>query len=146
MLRVTTELYDDEDLSASLLRRLERGEPIGQSIGGWFTELQVVQNSDGEVERVIVQGVELDHLAVTRAPANPDSIGLVSLRSKLQADYNERHVIDVEPRDDGTVAVVFAMHHDEDEAEAEDEEAVDCLLYTSPSPRDKRQSRMPSSA
>ena len=26
------------------------------------------------------------------------------------------------------------------------EEAVSCLLYTSPSPRDKRQSRMPSSA
>ena len=24
--------------------------------------------------------------------------------------------------------------------------AIDCLLYTSPSPRDKRQSRMPSSA
>ena len=26
------------------------------------------------------------------------------------------------------------------------EQVVDCLLYTSPSPRDKRQSRMPSSA
>ena len=25
-------------------------------------------------------------------------------------------------------------------------QAIDCLLYTSPSPRDKRQSRMPSSA
>ena len=29
---------------------------------------------------------------------------------------------------------------------AEDAESKDCLLYTSPSPRDKRQSRMPSSA
>ena len=28
----------------------------------------------------------------------------------------------------------------------EDAEYVSCLLYTSPSPRDKRQSRMPSSA
>ena len=27
-----------------------------------------------------------------------------------------------------------------------DSKAEDCLLYTSPSPRDKRQSRMPSSA
>ena len=27
-----------------------------------------------------------------------------------------------------------------------DEQAIVCLLYTSPSPRDKRQSRMPSSA
>ena len=29
---------------------------------------------------------------------------------------------------------------------ADEEEAAVCLLYTSPSPRDKRQSRMPSSA
>ena len=32
------------------------------------------------------------------------------------------------------------------EAEAEGEMIKNCLLYTSPSPRDKRQSRMPSSA
>ena len=32
------------------------------------------------------------------------------------------------------------------EAERQKEEAIRCLLYTSPSPRDKRQSRMPSSA
>ena len=37
-----------------------------------------------------------------------------------------------------------------EEVEGKEEEQVekmdDCLLYTSPSPRDKRQSRMPSSA
>ena len=32
------------------------------------------------------------------------------------------------------------------EGEADDEEAEDCLLYTSPSPRDRTRSRMPSSA
>ena len=32
------------------------------------------------------------------------------------------------------------------EAPYDDEEWYNCLLYTSPSPRDKRQSRMPSSA
>ena len=32
------------------------------------------------------------------------------------------------------------------EAERYKDEFYDCLLYTSPSPRDKRQSRMPSSA
>ena len=31
-------------------------------------------------------------------------------------------------------------------AEENEEDYLDCLLYTSPSPRDKRQSRMPSSA
>ena len=35
----------------------------------------------------------------------------------------------------------FEVHPDE-----EGEEGEACLLYTSPSPRDKRQSRMPSSA
>jgi hypothetical protein len=83
LLRVTTALYDDEPLSRSLVKRISRGEKIGQSIGGWFTQLQVMQNDDGDVERVIVLGVELDHLAVTRAPANPDAIGLVSLRSAI---------------------------------------------------------------
>ncbi len=83
VLRVTTSLYDDEPLARSLVKRIARGEKIGQSIGGWFTQLQVLQNEEGDVERVIVLGVELDHLAVTRAPANPDSIGLVSLRSAL---------------------------------------------------------------
>ena len=32
------------------------------------------------------------------------------------------------------------------EIEKKNEELMSCLLYTSPSPRDKRQSRMPSSA
>ena len=41
--------------------------------------------------------------------------------------------------------------HDEDHTDAdgfvlETEAGVDCLLYTSPSPRDQRGSRMPSSA
>ena len=39
---------------------------------------------------------------------------------------------------------------EEEEEEEEDEDPIEllkaCLLYTSPSPRDKRQSRMPSSA
>ena len=35
---------------------------------------------------------------------------------------------------------------DEEEASEIKGELLDCLLYTSPSPRDKRQSRMPSSA
>jgi hypothetical protein len=84
VLRATIKLYTDEPLAQALVRRVMRGEAIGQSIGGWFTHLQVLQNEDGDVERVIVQGVELDHLAVTRAPANPDSVGIVSLRTVLQ--------------------------------------------------------------
>lgn len=89
VLRSTIKLYTDEPVAQALLRRVARGEHIGQSIGGWFTHLQVIQSEDGEVERVIVQGVELDHLAVTRAPANPDSVGIVNLRSALGDSANE---------------------------------------------------------
>lgn len=92
ILRVTIQLYEDEPLAQALVRRIQRGEGIGQSIGGWFTHLQVIQSEDGEVERVIVQGVELDHLAVTRAPANPDSMGIVSLRSIIQDSAREHRV------------------------------------------------------
>lgn len=91
MLRVTVQLVpvpenaaerdESERNAAALIKRLSRGELIGQSIGGWFTRLELIENKDGDIERVIVHGVELDHLAVTRAPANPDSIGLVQLRS-----------------------------------------------------------------
>ena len=45
--------------------------------------------------------------------------------------------------------VIFWEGFDREEELYEDgmsDEAYDCLLYTSPSPRDKRQSRMPSSA
>src|SRR5690606_38191955 len=38
--------------------------------------------------RIIIDRVELDHTAVVRAPANPDSIGLKLLRSAMQARGN----------------------------------------------------------
>lgn len=90
VLRTTIKLYPDEPVAQAMMRRIARGERIGQSIGGWFTELQIVQNEEGEVERVIVQGVELDHLAATRAPANPDSSEVVALRSALVHRLQQR--------------------------------------------------------
>jgi hypothetical protein len=162
ILRVTARLYDDEDLSKSLLRRVQRGEPIGQSIGGWFTHLQVIQNDEGDVERVIVQGVELDHLAVTRAPANPDSVGLVSLRSKFQdqADIakveslevglsnkvtlskrqalvvreslEERHVIGWKEEEDDTITITFKRYSEDEEGDYDKEKAEAQLAVGQP--------------
>ena len=61
--------------------------------------------------------------------------------------------ISISPEDDGSFVIGI---NDDDAAgpvdsgalfdEATDGEISGCLLYTSPSPRDKRQSRMPSSA
>lgn len=89
-LRLTSVLYADDPMAQRLLRRLDRGEPIGQSIGGWFLSVRVVESDSGEVERVIVEDVELDHVALTRAPSNPDSIGLASLRSKIDEAHRRR--------------------------------------------------------
>lgn len=151
VLNVTTRMFPNEQLTENLVRRVSRGENIGQSIGGWFTELQVVQNDDGEVERVIVQGVELDHLAITRSPANPDSVGLVNIRSRLQEDLNtfnlnkskevdvdritvenrigegivssmnERHIEAWQDNGDGTMTIVFALTHEEEDHSQESE-------------------------
>lgn len=77
-----SKLYKDEEKAIKLAKRLERQEPIGQSIGGWFDSVRAIENNSGQVERVIVDRVVLDHVAITRAPANPDSQGIITL-SKL---------------------------------------------------------------
>ena len=121
VLRVTSMLYSDDAVADKLLNRLELGQPVGQSIGGWFLSVRVITNSEDEVERVIVDDVELDHLALTRAPANPDSSGLYTLRSRLQEAIKpeDRHVVDVSDNEDGTVTVVFEKHEDEDKDDDE---------------------------
>lgn len=74
----------DVPKARELRDRIDARQEMGQSIGGWFTALSVVYNEEtDELERIIVLNVELDHLAVTRMPANPDSIGLANLRSRV---------------------------------------------------------------
>jgi hypothetical protein len=78
-------LYEDEVLSQALVRRLDRGQVIGQSIGGWFVEVQIIRDEDGNAEAIMVLDVELDHNAITRAPANPDATGIEVMRSEIAA-------------------------------------------------------------
>ena len=89
VLTVDQQLYG-VDKAAELVNRLDGGQPIGQSIGGWFTEIQIIYSAtetdywgDPEIERVLVLNVDLDHNAVTRNPANPDAMGIVVLRDRL---------------------------------------------------------------
>lgn len=85
LLTVTSSLYDVPK-ARELQMRLDKRQPIGQSIGGWFTALTVIYDEEtGDVHRVTILAVELDHLAVTRMPANPDCNGLANLRSRAQA-------------------------------------------------------------
>ena len=81
VLRVWSKLYDTEPKAKALARRLDSKQPIGMSIGGWFVDARMVTGDDEEVERIIIDNVVLDHLAITRRPANPDSVGLDLARS-----------------------------------------------------------------
>ena len=95
VLLLRSQLYADNKLSQDLVKRLNRGEPIGQSIGGWFDQVRVMENSEGIIERVIVDQVTLDHVAITRAPAKPDSDGLVHVRNKHFLDLRGRRMTDL---------------------------------------------------
>lgn len=83
LLRTIMDLDLAEESCKKLKRRLERGQEIGLSIGGYFLQVRYIMKPDDEyeIERIIVEKVELDHLAVVRNPANPDSMGLRLLRS-----------------------------------------------------------------
>jgi len=80
VLRMAARLDVKQQRSEQLAQRLADGHRIGQSVGGWFTELRFIYDDDGDLSRIIIEDIELDHLAVTRSPANPDS-WITNLRS-----------------------------------------------------------------
>jgi len=73
LLRVRVALDSSDPTTKKLVRSLDMGNTVGMSIGGWFTEMEVITNDDDEVERMIIHAVDLDHLATTRRPSNPDT-------------------------------------------------------------------------
>lgn len=92
VLKMTADLWvGASELAEELANRLETkaameaagkpGQRIGLSIGGWFLEMLYVTDGDGNLIRVTVLNVELDHVAVVRSPANPDSDDLQLMRS-----------------------------------------------------------------
>lgn len=126
VLMVRTRLYANDPRSTQLVERLQDGLRIGQSIGGWFTEMDVVTNDQEEVESITIRGVELDHLAVTRRPSNPDSyiarlltdgsqaLRAATTRSTVESTIrpgNLRHVWKVVETEDA-VHVVFGKAED----------------------------------
>lgn len=107
VLRVTVELFMDDPRAQRLVRMVERGQVVGWSIGGWFTEMEVVTNDDDEVERMIINDVELDHLATTRRPSNPDSwirelqrsVSDAYMKTRAEEDEEEEDLDDAEEED-----------------------------------------------
>lgn len=70
------------EMAVKLVERLEAGQVIGCSIGGWFREVRYIEGQNGAEDRMIIEAVDLDHLAIVRQPANPDAnkITLLSVR------------------------------------------------------------------
>lgn len=92
-LDIRAKLFEDEEKAQALARRLSAQQPIGLSIGGWFTDVRVMTDENDDVERIIVLGVALDHLAVTRSPANPDCTGLRLMRGMADQAVKKLAVI-----------------------------------------------------
>ena len=113
------------------------------------------------LERVRASAESLDSPTSATAPSIEDTSGesdgdVVSeeLPAPETAEAVEISELDVDDELVATEDEVATGDSDADidtveEVEADtagDDQDIDCLLYTSPSPRDKRQSRMPSSA
>lgn len=86
VLNITADCMGGLPVVQDLASRLDLKQPIGMSIGGWFTEIRYICNADGECERIIIEAVELDHVAVVRNPANPDCLDLEIMRSVASAE------------------------------------------------------------
>lgn len=129
VLEVDIALDMAEELAQKLWARVKAGVAPGQSIGGWFTDLAVRYDDDGEVVEIAVYGVELDHLAAVRSPANPDSDNIWAALSRCLTaahpanDAPEVETIDSREAAGGAVAVYTPEPEGEDLPEAEPEVA-----------------------
>ena len=101
-------------------------------------KLNVVEQRYNEVSDLIIQpDIITDQKRYIKLNKEYKDLGLLVEKKKeyesLISNKNEAEEI-------------IKIEDDKEMLEMANEELKDCLLYTSPSPRDKRQSRMPSSA
>ena len=127
--------------------------------GGLLEELEERLHANGAAVIAVAEGSGADLLGTDRIDGSgnriPHDIGL-HLRDRIRAALPERGLqIDLKYIDPsytlrGVEAsandAVFCVRLGQHAVHAAMAGFTDCLLYTSPSPRDKRQSRMPSSA
>lgn len=106
VLEVEHDIWDCSN-GIELTRRAMAKQLIGQSIGGWFTDVEILYNEDtGELERIFILDVKLDHCAITRRPSNPDSLGLDILRTAADMAMRSVHIAEMQTRAAATTAGV----------------------------------------
>ena len=96
-------------------------------------------------DQLFVKDAEQMLSAFDRAPEAVKTSLDIAARCELELDFNTYH-FPVYKTDDATPLEEQLRRRAADGLEIRLEQLRTCLLYTSPSPRDKRQSRMPSSA
>ena len=129
-----------------------------KSEGGLKQHIAKSQSCSHEQRKELVATRSLAHGSIQEPPhqdSNQPHFPRRSARVKkrdrdttdLQANHADPEALQADP---GAVEVLLPQANDQDpsalEPDSEPEVTASCLLYTSPSPRDKRQSRMPSSA
>jgi len=98
VLEVEHDIWDCSN-GIELARRAMAKQVIGQSIGGWFTDVEILYNEDtGDLERIFILDVKLDHCAITRRPSNPDSLGLDILRTAADMAMRSVHAAEMQTR------------------------------------------------
>ena len=111
---------------------------------GQFENDEIVDVTDPGFKQLIEELVDQRLLALDAIAADIDKdrearLRLVAARERILGNLRvERHLQEVVTED-----AVKRLYEEQSKLAARGD---DCLLYTSPSPRDKRQSRMPSSA
>lgn len=143
-LTVSSDVYLNKPLAQLLVDAIERGDPVGQSIGGWFTKIRIHEDADGVIQRIIVDEVQLDHLAATRTPSNADSVGL-ALRAtvtrlsaddlrlqtrSLVSDLAQRHILSVDETEESYVVTYAksARVEESDERAGDQPESMDTAM------------------
>lgn len=85
------------DAVRGLAQRLAKKRPLGLSIGGWFRDVTYLTDEDGELARIIINKVDLDHLATTRRPANPDCLDMAMLGRAVRDGLAARATVEAKP-------------------------------------------------
>ena len=135
---------DVSSLDPSMLQnfiRKDELEKLGDQLGQRFK----ISNGTDIIESYSKQLMpNLDKLL-----AQADNLGKFKLRAFDSQEELDSYIADervgTDPDFEG-VCFAFAVHENEAKNKYELELFYNCLLYTSPSPRDMRRSRMPSSA
>ena len=94
-----------------------------------FTPTIYIPDCNLEAELISLDELKLHHLKNVLRIKNEDNVNISTGKGKLLIGKLSNNIVKVSSKMD------YLRNHE-----------ITCLLYTSPSPRDKRQSRMPSSA